>query len=791
MSGPFGSPQWMYSSGSFYPHEIDNSVRFDSNSQLTRTPSSASNRRTYTWSAWFKRSKLSDAAYDGLFSAGTGVGYSSDRDVMYFDNADHLHFNGYASSAYTFQYKTTQQFRDPSAWYHIVLRVDTTYSDSSSADRVRIYINGEQITAYSTSTAPSYNHEGYVNNTVVHAIGSTPYNTTYFDGYIAEVNFIDGLSYGPTSFGETKADTWVPKEYEGSYGSLGYYLKFGNSSSLGTDSSGNGNTWTVTNIVATDQVPDSPTNNFATINPNIARWAVNTTTLTEGNLKGYSTGTSDYQFATMQQKKCYFEMLCTDNNTYPHICIQEEDLQSGSGSYGVFYQANGQSRIGGVDTTIAGFTSGDIVAVAFDYDGGEGRIYKNGTLLRTQTGQNFGSYLETYLAGGVLGANDGAIWNFGQDSSFAGQKTAQGNTDSNGIGDFYYQPPAGFLALCTANLPDPVAAINPAVDNSPQDHFNTVLYSGNDSTNNITGVGFQPDWVWLKARSSGKSWRSFDAVRGATKDLSINHESAEYTDSVSLTSFDSDGFTLGDDDGGCNGSGITYASWNWKANGAGSSNSDGTISATVSVNTDIGLSIVKYNGSSAGTVGHGLSSAPHIVIQKSLSTGSTYWWTGTTVIDGSLDFVRLNDVTVKADSSYSAPTSSVFSNVTFTGSTSNIAYCLHSVEGFSKVGIYTGNGSADGPFINCGFKPAFILIKNINTTDYWTLIDNKRVGYNETNSIVSTNYLSAEYAASGGGFDIVSSGFKVRGTSTNFNGNTNTMVYIAFAEMPFKYANAR
>ena len=176
MSGPFGSQQWMYSSGGFYPHEIDNSVRFDSNSQLSKTPSSAGDRKTWTWSAWFKRSKLSDSGYDGLFSAGTG---GVNRDVLYFDNADHLHWNGYTSSSYDFEYKTTQQFSDPSAWYHIVLTVDNTYS--ASGDRVKIFINGERITAYSTSTAASQNYDGYVNNNNEHTIGSTPYDSTYFD----------------------------------------------------------------------------------------------------------------------------------------------------------------------------------------------------------------------------------------------------------------------------------------------------------------------------------------------------------------------------------------------------------------------------------------------------------------------------------------------------------------------------------------------------------------------------------------------------------------------------------
>ena len=186
-----------------------------------------------------------------------------------------------------------------------------------------------------------------------------------------------------------------------------------------------------------------------------------------------------------------------------------------------------------------------------------------------------------------------------------------------------------------------------------------------------------------------------------------------------------------------------------------------------------------------------MGSAPELVIQKVRNQSGDYWWTGTTVIDGSMDFLKLNDTDAKANSSYAVPTSSVFSNVTFTGATSNVAYCFHSVEGFSKIGVFTGNGNADGPFVYCGFKPAWVLLKNSNDAEWWTLVDNKRLGYNETNSILSPNANGAEYSSSGGGLDLVSNGFKPRGTSNNFNGSSDNILYMAFAEMPFKYANAR
>ena len=212
----------------------------------------------------------------------------------------------------------------------------------------------------------------------------------------------------------------------------------------------------------------------------------------------------------------------------------------------------------------------------------------------------------------------------------------------------------------------------------------------------------------------------------------------------------------------------------------------------MSANTDAGFSIVGYNGSSAGTVGHGLSSTPELVIIKSRSTSGTYWWTGTTVIDGSLDYFKLNDTDAKADSGYTAPTSSVFSNVTFSGSTDTIAYCFHSVEGFSKFGSYTGNGNADGPFIHTGFRPAFLIIKRTDTAADWQIFDTARDPYNFVDNALYPNESWAENVAGSAYLDIVSNGFKLRiAGGTALNTSSGTYLYMAFAEMPFKYANAR
>lgn len=812
MSGPVGSQQWMYSSG-FYPHEIGNSARFDTNSYISRTPSSAGNRKTFTWSAWVKRCKFS--ANQTFFSVGSSNSSLPRLDWQFIsDDRLQLYFNP-TGSTWIRGITTNAAYRDPSAWYHIVAAIDTT--QASGSNRVKLYVNGEQITAFTFGAYLTQDSDMPINNTVEHNIGRYQSDANaYFDGYIAEVNFVDGQALDASYFGETKADTWIPKKYTGSYGTNGYYLDFATRATDPIDASPNGNNWGSVNVVATDWMLDSPTNNFATLNPlgpriNGANHGMGT--LTQGNLTVSSTSGSYYS----KTSSTIYNHAST-GKWYYEIRMDSLDFGSSSGyvqfniggNYVWRYYGNSNTLIntGGSFTSLA---NGDILMFAVDQDNGKGYFGVNGSWYNHSgapdpaAGTNPHATFGTLSAYGIIGhveirsgsAVNTVTANFGQDSSFAGQATAQGNTDANGLGDFYYSPPAGFLALCSANLPDTAAAFNPAVNNSPQDHFNTVLWTGNDSDpRSITGVGFQPDWVWAKTRNTTYSHVLYDVVRGTgtSKALMANDTSAEntYPEYHNISSFDSDGFTIGvtSDNNVLNDNNITTVAWNWKAGGSGVSNTDGGITSTVSANTDAGFSIVTFNGSSASTVGHGLSSTPELIIQKSRNASSgAYWWTGTTVIDGSLDYLKLNDTDAKANSSFTAPTSSVFYNVAFTSSTSDVAYCFHSVEGFSKIGKYTGNGNADGPFIYTGFRPAFVIVKNASAVDSWFINDNKRNPYNVVDSQLFANSSGAE--ADSRGLDFLSNGFKILDSSTSHNGNGNTILYIAFAEMPFKYANAR
>ena len=323
----------------------------------------------------------------------------------------------------------------------------------------------------------------------------------------------------------------------------------------------------------------------------------------------------------------------------------------------------------------------------------------------------------------------------------------------------------------------------------PSLHFNTVLYSGNSSTNNITGVGFQPDWLWIKARNYGENHVLYDAIRGVTKQLYSNTSGSESTNATALTAFASDGFNLATSNGNTNVNVTNFVSWNWKANGSGSANTDGSITSTVSANTTAGFSIVKFtaNGSNNDGIGHGLGVAPKIIIYKRTdSTGPWYWVYK--YVDGTLDYLILNDTNVKADltlGTYGFSTSTTFTNLGFGNTHNMIAYCFAEKTGYSKFGSYVGNGNADGTFVYTGFKPAFVLVKNTQqAADNWFIWDNKRPGYNQIQKYLRANLNNAEADSSSFAIDILSNGFKVRASTGAINNNGETMIYMAFAEEP-------
>jgi hypothetical protein len=392
------------------------------------------------------------------------------------------------------------------------------------------------------------------------------------------------------------------------------------------------------------------------------------------------------------------------------------------------------------------------------------------------------------------------VVNFGQDSTFGGRITAGGNADGNGFGDFKYSPPTGFLALCSANLPTS-DDIDPAQtdDDFPQKQFNVVTYTGDGNNNrSVSGVGFKPDLLWGKVRSSSDSHFLYDSSRGSNV-LRSDTNSAEADYSSYWSQFDSDGWTFGNNASSQNLSSGTFVGWCWRANGGTTaSNSDGATSSTVQANTKSGFSIITYTGfsgsSGTSTVGHGLQQAPEFIITKSRNSDSS-WWVQHVGLSAVTKTILLNSTSGEGDysayGSLSAPTSSVFSinGVEGIGGSSRnyIAYCWHNVEGYSKFGSYIGNGNADGPFIYTGFRPRMLFFKRNSNGHNWITFDSARNTFNPVDNYLNWDGSGSE--SSSDKIDILSNGFKLRSTGSSFNGNGAEFIFGAWGDVSYKYNN--
>ena len=813
MSGAFGSSQWMYSSGAagFYPYSIGTALRFNDNDSayLSRTPASAGNRKTWTWSAWVKRSSIDSANAYILFDASTSDTAAALIEFAKSTEGDNsLNVVSYQGS-HNIRLRTSMRFRDVSSFYHIVVAVDTT--QATSTDRVKIYVNGTLQTDFQIETYPAQNHEPYFNSTNQHHISKWHDNRRFFDGYMAEVNFIDGTALDATSFGETINGVWVPKAYDtadGAYGTNGFYLPFDDSSAIGDDESGNTNDWTANNLAASDVVPDSPTNNFATLNS-----AANfmPATLTEGNLKATPTSSSDKRYHStfpISSGKWYCEIRIVSTGNRNHIGFWGTENTASTSvptNYARLGVGNSSSATSGTfNGTAFTASAGDILTYAFDADDGKLYFGRNAAPTIGATADFTGLASDTYVLGqretGTLNTTN--HFNFGQDDTFAGAITAGGNADDNGIGTFKYAPPSGFLAMCSANLPEPTISPNSA--EQADDYFNTVLYTGTGATQSITGVGFQPDWTWVKRRSGAQEPSVTDSVRGVNAQLRPASTAAESAQTDALTSFDADGFTLGADATNRSYNYYTdaHVAWNWKAGGTAVSNTNGSITSQVSAAPDAGMSIATWTGNqiAGATVGHGLSQAPEMYIVK--ARGAAASWAVYHSALGATKWLLVNSTQAATTSSQewnnTEPTSTVVSLGTSSAnsnqSTTYVGYFFHSVDGFSKVGSMELNNNADGTFVYLGFRPALVIAKRIDGIGDWNIFDSTRDAFNDGDlDLLQANTSFAESAFAASPIDLLSNGFKLRHTSANgyVNTATDTAIFYAVAEQPFKYSNAR
>lgn len=785
-------------------YQISRSVRLRSSASayFNRTPVSNSTSTTIrTFSAWVKRGQLSSSLRYTLFYQGVSAGSGQIFFIEFQNDSIRILYDGGA----TYNLVTTAVFRDSSAWYHIVVTSDTTQATSS--DRTKIYINN--VLQTSTGTQPPQNYTAVNGTTSVHAIGSIS-AVNYFDGYLTEINFIDGQALTPSSFGQYNANgVWSPKKYAGTYGTNGFYLNFSDNSAataaaIGKDYSGNANNWTPNNISVTagatyDSMLDVPTlyadggngrGNYAVLNA-----VANPSTLLNANLT--TNGGDKWSISTigMSSGKWYCEVTVTTVGAESSMGLSTLPFSgtspvvgNGTSTAWGYYSVNGNKFNNGTGTAYgASYTSGDIIGIAFDANAGTLTFYKNNVSQGTAfSGLTSGPYFFALEGRTTTSANNCSI-NFGQRP-------------------FTYTPPTGFVALNTQNLSTPTIANGAA-------YMAATLWTGTGAasisvSNTVNGTSFQPDFIWAKQRNIAQNNTLADSVRGTGSLLFTDTTSADYTATTygQVTSFNSNGFT------GSLGSNITnsffnqtsgtYVGWQWKAGTTSASNTNGTITSTVSVGATQGFSVVTYtgNGTNGATIGHGLGVAPNMVIVK--SRNKAYEWP---VYHSSLT----SSQTLFLNATYAAATytnrfnyagfsSTVFSAGS-TGSgalgevnelnTTYVAYCFSAVAGYSAFGSYTGNGSTDGPFVYLGFRPRWVMVKRIDAAYDWSMLDSSRDLNNPEQNNLFPNLNIAEQV--GVVFDFLSNGFKLRQGAANPNINGATYIYACFAENPFKYSLAR
>ena len=783
-------------------YSVDRSLRFNKPDEpyLTRAVSSTGNQKVWTFSAWIKRAIIDDNAHY-IYSANDG---NSAYFALYFQYSE---LYSYFDPGNNYGSLNGRKFRDVGSWFHLVHQVDAINTTH------KIWINGEELTLNS-SRNPGNNNYPMNQSGITQYLGTASWWTSQAtDIYLAEVHYSDGNKYVASDFAETDATTgqWVPKSPSITYGTNGFYLNFSDNSAatattLGKDSSGNGNNFTPNNIsvssgLGNDCMKDSPTNNFATFNSTFE--AASNSSYKNGNLE-FSTSSTGQKLARStfahDSGKWYAEFrldsYSSASGSYPYIGVSPANVADPSNDHNTWvgYIGTAVNTAGTAykdGSTISGgfsYAAGDIIGMAMDVDNLLVYFYKNGTIQNSGTGYALTSNTEKgyqftvsfYASSGTWAANFGGIG-------------IGSNADENGHGNFTYAVPSGYLAECSANLSDPTILL-------PNEHFNTLLYTGNSTdARAITGVGFAPDLVWIKNRADTDWHNLYDTVRGAGKRIAANSTSAEYNSTDHMDSIDSDGFTLKDGDN-TNQNGEGYVAWNWKAGGTASSNSDGTITSSVSANTTAGFSIVTYtgNGTADATVGHGLGVAPEAVIVKKRSgtdNWQVYWIGAGTERNGYLSLSNAFNTPAQTDIwGTNVPTSTKFYVGTDTATNASgstyVAYVFSGVEGYSKFGEYEGNGSTDGTFVYTGFAPAFLITRKIPETN-WHMLDIARDPSNPNTLGLDPNLSSAEADDSNLAIDFLSNGFKLRTSHSTSNGNGTGYIYFAFAESPFKNARAR
>jgi hypothetical protein len=792
--------------GNFIPftdsHTVDNSCVFDAGDGLTRTPGTASNLKKWTFSTWIKPGDDTRAVH--IIAGDWNGSYTGIR----IQNSGRLMFEDYQASPATWHGRidTVRLFDQYDAWVHIFFRYDST-PGTPDGDDIYFAINGVQVTNFYDDggghpTYPAQNRDTNMNSAVLTAIGGAGGTNVpsgdYFDGYMAETIMVDGYALSPSVFGQTDTSTnrWIPKEVtvatldaagggSSGFGDEGFYLEYGAAGDLGDDTSGEINDWTELNLTSNNQSVDTPTKNYITFNP---LQKDSNITLENGNTIADDPTTTNWNTVATTMTipltgKYYFEMTAID--------------------IGVDF---GIGVCGASDVTVTSYFGGDATCMGFfsngnlKYVNGSGGAYGNAT-----------SY--TYAAGTGIGVavdrDNDAIW-FSVINSGTQEWIDGDGTDSSATVLAEIEAGTTTSAMSTGLADDILPVMSPSYTNgrgsieAPTSSWNgdsiptgfVALNQDNMAANTagITGLS------WIKNRdataASDTNHMLQDRVRGIYKYLISNDTDIEATDTNSVQRFLQQGVQIGNMDE-VNTSAESFVLWQWANDGSETAIGAGSIStgvprtaSTVRVNTTAGFSIITYTGDATNTtVGHGLTNAPEFIFGFNRASISNRH-VGHQDMTSWAYYLNLDENV--AEASYgpiwnsTAPTSSVISLGTEGGlngsGTAQIMYAFHSVEGYSKFGTYEGNGDADGPFIYTGFRPSYLVVKNIDATGNWWCVDAIRSTYNEMDDVLflDSNAKEEEYA----GVDFTANGFKLRSASTSLNGS-NTFIYAAFAENPF------
>ena len=821
---PIWSPAFFGSAAASSGYVIEGSGSFNgTNGKLTRTISSAGNRRTFILEVIFKR---------GSPQSSFLTAYSTGSDTFYFYlSGGQVYVQNYIS-ANQIELKSDAVLKDFTAWYHLIVAVDTT--QSTDTNRVKAWVNGVELTWVSSPrTYPSQNYETKWNTgSQEHQIGHS--STTYSSDYFARAAAYDGLTMtdpATDGFGEYDDNgNWVVLDVSGkNFGTTGFLVEGGAAFTNGTDSSGNSQNFTKGGTITDvdDTITDNASDNFgnyATINLSDAGSPTTTPTFSNGLTTFTRNGTgSDNQQAYSTQVavgKKYWEFNVTGNTNSievgwaapgeingnegagasgwdVEVYLLNINAAGGGGPWYIYMQEGTAGSATNTQTSIdsSEVTTTPRVKFAIDTDN---KKYWLGVV-----DSSYGGWFNTSGVGGQTFSEAAPTGTWTSDKRFVPYVFGHAQTEA---GTFYFRDadwtdsaPSGFTALSTANLPAPTVT-------DPSAFYQTKTYTGNGSTNALTFDGnsdMQPDFLWIKGRSHAGEGVLVDAVRGVTKVLTPDSTAAEFTDTTAVTAFNSDGFTLGagSSRNDSNDNTKTYVAWGLKANGSGSSDDTGGITVTRSTASHQGFSICKgTSGTGTQNFAHGLGAKPEMVILRDLDDASQNWQVqhkdvNTNMKDiTTLSLNRGNDAGSSSNWWGTEPTSTLqyFTTNQVTGTNDFVCYLFRRIPGLIGIGSYTGNGAADGPYVVIddsagGFKPAWLMIKEYSGSNngLWFIRDSARNPYNPTDLDLYANTTDEEYTDSNSDIDFTANGFKIRCDAGGYNEGSAKNLYLAFAENPF------